>query len=170
MARHNDVWNQTCKSPRSKSGGLTRVLYFTVIMQLYDSLRPWVVYCRLPNFQYIVVARFQRRADAEQYLATLQYLIPKNPFLMTFDTENTTMVTEPRRRRLRHYLVGSPTDTQRAIDRLHLLGYVERIAWSQTVPLSERGLVIYPEPGDVLRYTQREFISQAQIFDIKNNI
>lgn len=28
-----------------------------------------------------------------------------------------------RHRRLRHYLVGSPEDTQHAIDRLHLLGY-----------------------------------------------
>ncbi|MGD1952262.1 MAG: hypothetical protein ACFB14_21830 [Leptolyngbyaceae cyanobacterium] len=31
------------------------------------------------------------------------------------------------RPRLRHYLVGSPTDTWQAIDR-HILGYIERIS------------------------------------------
>lgn len=126
-------------------------------MQLYDSPRPWVVYRRLPNFQHIAVARFQRRADAEQYLATLQHLIPQSPFLMTFDTETAQL----HRRRLRHYLVGSPTDTQHVIDRLHLLGYLERIVWSQPVKLSEEGLIIRPNPGDILRYTQREFISNT---------
>ncbi|MEO0375293.1 MAG: hypothetical protein AAF329_11845 [Cyanobacteria bacterium P01_A01_bin.17] len=124
-------------------------------MQLYDSPRPWVVYRCLPNCQNLAVARFQRRADAEQYLATLQSLMPQNPFLMTFD--NTSM--QPHHRRLRHYLVGSPTETQHAIDRLHLLGYFERIVWSQPVQLSEDGLLLRPDPGDVLRYAQREFIS-----------
>ncbi|EKU99588.1 hypothetical protein Lepto7375DRAFT_1650 [Leptolyngbya sp. PCC 7375] len=74
-------------------------------MQLYDSPRPWVIYRRLPNFQHIAVARFQRRTDAEQYLATLQYLIPQSPFLMTFDTDNIPMENAPHRHRLRYYLV-----------------------------------------------------------------
>jgi hypothetical protein len=30
------------------------------------------------------------------------------------------------RRRLRHYIIGLPEDTQIAIDRLHLLRYAER--------------------------------------------
>ncbi|MBE9069272.1 hypothetical protein IQ260_21755 [Leptolyngbya cf. ectocarpi LEGE 11479] len=122
-------------------------------MQLYDSPRPWVVYRRLPNCQNLTVARFQRRTEAEQHLATLQSLIPQSPFLMAFDTENIPM--QPHRRRLRHYLV----ETQHVIDRLHLLGYFERIVWSQPVQLSEDGLIICPDPGDILRYTQREFIS-----------
>ncbi|MFG6102384.1 hypothetical protein U2F10_09040 [Leptothoe sp. EHU-05/26/07-4] len=133
-------------------------------MQLYDSPRPWVIYRRLPNFQHIAVARFQRRTDAEQYLATLQYLIPQSPFLMTFDTDNIPMENAPHRHRLRYYLVGSPTDTQQAIDRLHLLGYLERIIWSQPIQLSEAGVIIRPDPGDVLRYTQREFINQTTSF------
>ncbi|MEO0350462.1 MAG: hypothetical protein AAF282_10500 [Cyanobacteria bacterium P01_A01_bin.15] len=124
-------------------------------MQLYDSPHPWVVYRRLPNCQHLAVARFQRRTEAEQYLATVQSLMPQNPFLMAF--ENTPV--PPHRRRLRHYLVGSPTETQQAIDRLHLLGYFERIVWSQPVQLSEDGLLIRPDPGDILRYAQREFIS-----------
>ncbi|GAB4161334.1 MAG: hypothetical protein Fur0046_40120 [Cyanobacteria bacterium J069] len=61
----------------------------------------------------------------------------------------------PHRPRLRHYLVGSPADTQRAIDRLHLLHYAERIEWSRVVHLPENGLIVQPDPGDVLRYLQR---------------
>ena len=60
------------------------------------------------------------------------------------------------RRRLRHYLVGSPEDTQHAIDRLHLLGYLDRLVWLQPIPIPEAGLIIRPDPGDVLRYTQRD--------------
>ncbi|HEY9878461.1 MAG TPA: hypothetical protein V6D29_08395 [Leptolyngbyaceae cyanobacterium] len=60
-----------------------------------------------------------------------------------------------RRRRLRLYLVGSEADTQGAIDSLHLLGYAERFEWSRVISIPENGLVIRPDPGDVLRYLQR---------------
>ncbi|MFQ3616517.1 MAG: hypothetical protein SNJ57_20670 [Cyanobacteriota bacterium] len=63
----------------------------------------------------------------------------------------------PRRRRLRHYLVGSPEDTQRAIDRLHQLRYAERFEWSRAALTSDNGVIIRPDPGDVLRYMQRNF-------------
>ncbi|MBD1874062.1 hypothetical protein H6F75_11245 [Nodosilinea sp. FACHB-131] len=59
-------------------------------------------------------------------------------------------------RRLRHYLVGSPDDTQHAIDRLHLLGYLERVSWSHAIDIPENGLIIRPDVGDVLRYSQRD--------------
>ncbi|MBE9108004.1 hypothetical protein IQ273_01010 [Nodosilinea sp. LEGE 07298] len=61
-----------------------------------------------------------------------------------------------RDRRLRHYLVGSPDDTQHAIDRLHLLGYLERISWSHAIDIPASGLIIRPDVGDVLRYSQRD--------------
>jgi hypothetical protein len=61
-----------------------------------------------------------------------------------------------RHRRLRHYLVGSPADTQHAIDRLHLLGYLERLNWSHVIDIPENGLIIRPDLGDVLRYCQRD--------------
>ncbi|GAB4475952.1 MAG: hypothetical protein OHK0037_37380 [Elainellaceae cyanobacterium] len=61
----------------------------------------------------------------------------------------------PRRRRLRLYLVGSPADTQQAVDRLHLLHYAERFEWSRSVPIAENGILIQPDAGDVLRYLQR---------------
>ncbi|MBF2084988.1 hypothetical protein [Thermoleptolyngbya sp. C42_A2020_037] len=61
----------------------------------------------------------------------------------------------PRRRRLRLYLVGSLADTQQEVDRLHLLRYAERFEWSRAVSVAERGIIIRPDPGDVLRYLQR---------------
>ncbi|GAB4437186.1 MAG: hypothetical protein OHK0035_25020 [Cyanobacteria bacterium J069] len=61
----------------------------------------------------------------------------------------------PRRRRLRHYLVGSAEDTQLAIDRLHLAHFAERIEWSRPVQVAENGILIRPDAGDVLRYMQR---------------
>lgn len=60
-----------------------------------------------------------------------------------------------RRRRLRLYLVGSKAGTRSTIDSLHILGYAERIEWSQVIALPENSLVIRPDPGDVLRYLQR---------------
>ncbi|MGF1571240.1 MAG: hypothetical protein ACFCVD_24725 [Nodosilinea sp.] len=59
-------------------------------------------------------------------------------------------------RRLRHYLVDSPDDTQHAIDRLHLLGYLERISWSPAIDIPANGLIIRPDGGDILRYSQRD--------------
>ncbi|MFE4107256.1 hypothetical protein [Almyronema epifaneia] len=61
----------------------------------------------------------------------------------------------PQHRRLRHYLVGSPTDTQNVIDRLYLLGYRDRSAWSHPVDIPENGVLIRPDPGDILRYSQQ---------------
>lgn len=61
-----------------------------------------------------------------------------------------------RHRRLRHYLVGAPDDAQQAIDRLHLLGYLERISWSHAIDIPANGLIIRPDAGDVLRYSQRD--------------
>ncbi|MGB3137761.1 MAG: hypothetical protein WBB18_13235 [Nodosilinea sp.] len=61
-----------------------------------------------------------------------------------------------RHRRLRHYLVGRPDDAQQAIDRLHLLGYLERISWGHAIDIPENGLIIRPDAGDVLRYSQRD--------------
>ncbi|GAB4142234.1 MAG: hypothetical protein Fur0046_18630 [Cyanobacteria bacterium J069] len=62
----------------------------------------------------------------------------------------------PRRRRLCHYLVGTPEDAQMAIDRLHLLHYAERFEWTRPLQLLQNGIVINARPGEVLRYLQRD--------------
>ncbi|MBD0268380.1 MAG: hypothetical protein ICV77_08810 [Cyanobacteria bacterium Co-bin8] len=62
---------------------------------------------------------------------------------------------QPRRRRLRLYLVGSDADTRGAIASLHHLGYAEQFQWSHVIEIPENGLLVQPDPGDVLRYLQR---------------
>ncbi|MBD0270042.1 MAG: hypothetical protein ICV77_17330 [Cyanobacteria bacterium Co-bin8] len=64
-------------------------------------------------------------------------------------------LVQPRRRRLRLYLVGSDGDTRGAIASLHHLGYAEQFEWSHVVDIPEGGLLVRPDPGDVLRYLQR---------------
>jgi hypothetical protein len=61
----------------------------------------------------------------------------------------------PPRRGLRHCLIGTPEDTQRAVDRLHLLHYAERFEWTRPLQLPENGIVINASPGEVLRYLHR---------------
>lgn len=62
---------------------------------------------------------------------------------------------QPRRRRVRLYLVGSESETQSIIDRLQLLHFTERIEWSRVIAIPENGVLIRPDPDDVLRYLQR---------------
>ncbi|GAB4476063.1 MAG: hypothetical protein OHK0037_37580 [Elainellaceae cyanobacterium] len=63
----------------------------------------------------------------------------------------------PRRRHLRHYIVGLPEDTQMAIDHLHLLHYAERFEWTRPVQIPQNGIVINANyPGEVLRYLRRD--------------
>ena len=87
-------------------------------------------------------------------------MLPAPSFLPSYpqETAQTPLPTLPlavaRHRRLRHYLVGSPDDTQHAIDRLHLLGYLERISWSPAIDIPASGLLIRPDGGDILRYSQ----------------
>ena len=85
----------------------------------------------------------------------IQYVLP-SPLVETAQSplpENPSV--RPRRRRLRLFLVGSKADTQRAIDSLQVLGYAEQFEWSRVIAIPESGLVIQPDPNDVLRYLQR---------------
>ena len=61
------------------------------------------------------------------------------------------------RRRLRLYLVGSEPDTQATIDTLHAQGCIDRLEWTPTaIAIPENGILIRRDPGDVLRYLQRD--------------
>ncbi|GAB4475144.1 MAG: hypothetical protein OHK0037_36290 [Elainellaceae cyanobacterium] len=62
----------------------------------------------------------------------------------------------PRRRRLRHYIVGTPEDAQMAIDRLHLLHYAERFEWTRPLQIPQNGILINTSAGEVLRFLQRD--------------
>ena len=41
------------------------------------------------------------------------------------------------------------------VNYLHLHGCIDRDEWSRDIEVPEGGLLIRPDPGDVLRYLQR---------------
>jgi hypothetical protein len=46
---------------------------------------PWGVVRQLPNMQRLVVARFHRRSDADEYLWVFRRLLPNAPYVIVFD-------------------------------------------------------------------------------------
>lgn len=58
--------------------------------------------------------------------------------------------------RLRLYLVGSEADTQQTVDYLHVRGCIERIEWSHAIAVPDNGIIVRRDPGNVLRYLQRD--------------
>jgi hypothetical protein len=85
----------------------------------------------------------------------IQYFLLTAPGESAQPPASVSPTAQPRRRRLRLYLVGSEADTHSVIDSLHILGYAERFEWSQAIIIPENGVVIRPDPGDRLRYLQR---------------
>ncbi|MBD2577159.1 hypothetical protein [Oscillatoria sp. FACHB-1406] len=49
-----------------------------------EKLQPWCIVRQLPKMQNIVVARFTRRNDAEEYLSVLRRLLPTAPHKIIF--------------------------------------------------------------------------------------
>ncbi len=54
-------------------------------MSYREQLNPWVVYRLLPNCQRILLERFRKRNDAEEYLAAMRRLTPGNTFEIAFE-------------------------------------------------------------------------------------
>ncbi|HEY9596990.1 MAG TPA: hypothetical protein V6D33_04920 [Cyanophyceae cyanobacterium] len=48
-------------------------------------LRPWCIIRPLPHMQHSIVARFQRRSDAESHLQVLRQLLPNTGHTIMFD-------------------------------------------------------------------------------------
>jgi hypothetical protein len=85
----------------------------------------------------------------------IQYFLPSPLGEAALPPASINPPAQPRRRRLRLYLVGSEADVQSTIDTLHVLGYAERFEWSQAILIPENGVLIRPDSNDVLRYLQR---------------
>jgi hypothetical protein len=89
-------------------------------------------------------------------MVTTQYFLPSPECEAALPAvpENTA---HPRQhKRLRLYLVGSEADTQQTIHYLHAGGRIEHIHWSRVIAIPENGVLIQRDPGDVLRYLQRD--------------
>ncbi len=53
---------------------------------------------------------------------------------------------------LRHIIIGSPEGVRHAINRLHVLQYVEWRLWTPLIAIGEQGVHITPAQGQVLSY------------------
>ena len=53
---------------------------------------------------------------------------------------------------LRHLIIGSPESVRHAINRLHVLQYVEWRLWTPLIAIREQGIHITPAHGQVLSY------------------
>ncbi len=53
---------------------------------------------------------------------------------------------------LRHIIIGSPEGVRQAINRLHVLQYVEWRLWTPLIAIGEKGVHITPTHGQVLSY------------------
>lgn len=65
------------------------------------------------------------------------------------DVDRSRPVADPH---LRHIIIGSPEDVRHAIERLHLLTYIERRYWTPLIAIREQGIHITPAQGQVLSY------------------
>ena len=89
-------------------------------------------------------------------MTTTQYFQPSPSVEAALPTVPENNSDPSRRRRLRLYLVGTRADTQAAIDLFHKHRCIERIQWNTyPIDIPENGLIIRPDPEDVLRYLQR---------------
>jgi hypothetical protein len=56
-------------------------------MPYSDQLSPWVVYRLLPNFQRILLERFRKRNNAEDYARVLKQIQPQFDLVILFEIE-----------------------------------------------------------------------------------
>lgn len=67
-------------------------------MSYQNSLSPWVIYRRLPDFQRQFIQRFRRRTHAEAYLKAIQSLYPHAEFEIVYEiapTQNHLSEAQP---------------------------------------------------------------------------
>jgi hypothetical protein len=55
------------------------------IMTYKQSLKPWAVARQLPNLQWLIIARYRSRSDADGHLVLLHQRVPNIQFKVVFD-------------------------------------------------------------------------------------
>ncbi|NJO80871.1 MAG: hypothetical protein HC827_21795 [Cyanobacteria bacterium RM1_2_2] len=65
-------------------------------MPYSDQLSPWVVYRLLPNCQRLLMERFRKRNNAEDYAKVLRQLQPNIELVVVFEVGQITAVREPK--------------------------------------------------------------------------
>ena len=89
-------------------------------------------------------------------MLTNEYILPSLAGEAALPELSENSAPPRRHKRLRLYLVGSPADTQQTIHYLQAGGRIEHLLWSHVIPIPENGILIQRDPGDVLRYLQRD--------------
>ena len=56
-------------------------------MSYSDQLRPWVVYRLLPNCQRLMMERFRKRNNAEDYVRVIRQMQPQAQFEIVFEAD-----------------------------------------------------------------------------------
>jgi hypothetical protein len=64
-------------------------------MPYSDQLLPWVVYRLLPNFQRILLERFRKRNNAEDYARVLKQIQPQFDLVILFEIEPPAKIATP---------------------------------------------------------------------------
>ena len=64
-------------------------------MPYSDQLSPWVVYRLLPNFQRILLERFRKRNNAEDYARVLKQIQPQFDLVILFEIEQPAKIATP---------------------------------------------------------------------------
>lgn len=54
-------------------------------MPYKDSLKPWAVARQRPNLQWVIIARYKSRSDAEGHLFLLRQRVPNIEFKVVFE-------------------------------------------------------------------------------------
>ena len=54
-------------------------------MAYKDRLKPWAVARQRPNLQWIIIARYKSRSDADRHLLLLRQRVPNIQFKVVFD-------------------------------------------------------------------------------------
>lgn len=61
-------------------------------MPYSDQLSPWVVYRLLPNCQHILLERFRKRSNAEDYARVLKQMQPPFDLAIVFEVEQSAKI------------------------------------------------------------------------------
>lgn len=54
-------------------------------MAYKDILKPWAVARQRPNLQWVIIARYKSRSDADEHLLLLRQRVPNIQFKVVFD-------------------------------------------------------------------------------------
>ncbi len=92
MLQQQRVKSQPLSPGKSRvgSGSNKRIEGVKFIMTDKPCLKPWAVVRQRPNLQWLIIARYRSRADADGHLLLLRQRVPHIQFKVVFDLGDRT--------------------------------------------------------------------------------